>query len=74
MGRDVAGREENGYVLAFHKGAGMTTPLKCIKCGWEWLKRRGRPDPETCPNPKCRTRNWRAEEPAKRTLDYTEGQ
>ncbi len=39
----------------------MPEMLKCAKCGWEWVKRRGRPEPQTCPNPECRTKLWKGD-------------
>jgi len=30
----------------------------CLRCGYEWVGRRGRPAPKTCANPKCRSPYW----------------
>jgi len=35
--------------------------LKCAKCGWVWMKRRGQDDPKRCPNAECRTKKWKVE-------------
>ena len=32
---------------------------KCVKCGHEWAKRKGAPEPKRCPNHKCRSTKWK---------------
>jgi hypothetical protein len=32
---------------------------KCEKCGHEWVKQDGKPDPQRCPNHACRSKDWK---------------
>jgi len=32
--------------------------LKCKRCGYEWVPRRGHEDVRQCSNPKCRSVYW----------------
>ncbi len=32
---------------------------KCAKCGFEWVRREGEPEPDRCANPAKRCKDWR---------------
>ena len=32
--------------------------LRCSKCGYEWIPKDQNKLPGTCPDPKCRSKNW----------------
>ncbi len=32
---------------------------RCARCGHQWLRRAGLPEPRRCPNDRCRTMRWR---------------
>lgn len=31
----------------------------CAVCGHQWTRRKGEPEPERCPDPKCRSLRWK---------------
>lgn len=48
----------NGLTICPHCDGKLT--LKCLRCGWEWV-RRSRQEPRVCPNRSCKSPYWNRE-------------